>query len=422
VLLTGSLMIPTSGLSGNAAALANYINANHNIIGENTSPPTLATLIPILSTFNDEQLQAALDAVSPSRNTFAGFMSGNVSFTLANVISLRISGQRLAHGMGGQMPEIALLAQAADEELPWCGPIADEEVDDKTLPAGRSMTILKKDKTISAWAQAIGEFAHQRAQNQNPAFNSTTAGGIFGFDYYGFNDGLIGTALSYTNTRIHEAGGAGHANVQAYAASLYGTGYIGKGYIELGAWGVYNHYRNYRNVVFPGFDATAKSCYMGWQAVPHLGAGYDLSFDWGVLEPFASFDYALIFQRGYTEHGAPPVDMVVSGSSTSMLRSQGGMNCYQTWDGTWGTLVLLESLSYVNRSGFGIGQMNNVAFIGADNGFSVVSFTKTQNLVAPAAEISYRGRRNGTFSLSYQGEFGSGYKSNAVLVKFGKLF
>jgi hypothetical protein len=114
--------------------------------------------------------------------------------------------------------------------------------------------------------------------------------------------------------------------------------------------------------------------------------------------------------------------MVVPGKSVSMLRSQGGMNCYQTWDGDWGALVFLESLSYVNRSGFGTGQMKGVALINAPTGFSVDSLTSTQNMVAPAAEISYRGRRNGTFSLSYQGEFGSGYRSNSVLVKFGKLF
>jgi uncharacterized protein with beta-barrel porin domain len=399
--------IPVQGLSGNALHLANYLNANSDSL---TSTILLLHFLPL------DQLSAALNSISPARNAFSTFTAANTSFNFADAVTLRLGSQRRLHGAGG-----SLLALAAGTT-----PFAQEELlvsRQKKLPAGKSQSAVREQDDTCVWIQALGEFAHQKAQSQTPAFKSTTGGVVLGGDYYGMTHGMMGAAFGYAKTKIDDSGSAGHGTIDSYGLSWYGTRYIRDAYLELGLWAVYNRYFNDRHVVFPGFNQTATSSHHGWQVVPHLGTGYDLSFDGGVFEPFVAFDYAAIMQDGFSEQGASPLNMKQPSTASGMLRSQAGFNVYEVWEGDAGDAwVLMERVSYINEKGFGIGKLNNVSIVGLPPGFNVNSFKAPLNLFAPAFEITYRAVGGAVFSIFYEGQFGSSYKSNEITGKLGAFF
>ncbi|MDE3046196.1 MAG: hypothetical protein KGJ02_06090, partial [Verrucomicrobiota bacterium] len=63
------------------------------------------------------------------------------------------------------------------------------------------------------------------------------------------------------------------------------------------------------------------------------------------------------------------------------------------------------------------------SLIGFPPGFAVTSFTNNQSFFSPGMEIFMRWEETGVFSsISYEGEFGSGYMSNEVLAKVGLFF
>jgi len=405
----GITLLPfsTQGLSGNALGLANYLNTNRELLGP---------AVGMLNALSPDQLAAALNSISPARNAFSTFTAANTAFSLANAISLRLGGQRRLHGAGGSLQALAAAAL----------PFAQEELlvsRQKNLPAGKSQSAVREQDDACIWIQALGEFAHQKAQSQTPAFKSTTGGAVLGGDYYGLAHGMMGAAFGYAKTKIDDSGSAGHGTIDSYGLSWYGTRYIKDAYLELGLWAVYNRYFNDRHVVFPGFNQTATSSHHGWQVIPHLGVGYDMSFDGGVFEPFVAFDYAAIMQSGFSEQGADPFNMKQPGTTSGMLRSQAGFNVYEVWETDAGDAwVLTERLSYINEKGFGIGKVNGVSVVGAPPGFSVNSFKAPLNLFAPALEITYRAVGGAVFSVFYEGQFGSSYKSNEITGKLGAFF
>ena len=107
----------------------------------------------------------------------------------------------------------------------------------------------------------------------------------------------------------------------------------------------------------------------------------------------------------------------------SMLRSELGLACSQEYKldrgGQWTTR---ERVAYVNKTAFGNGHVS-AAIVGAPGGiFTTESLNASQNLFAPAVDLSYQSPGHLLLSLTYEGEFGSGYTSNSVIGKLGWAF
>ncbi len=162
--------------------------------------------------------------------------------------------------------------------------------------------------------------------------------------------------------------------------------------------------------------------------MPHLGGGYDWMMNWGVVEPFASLDWAVSFQRGYKETGAAPLNNQIHGQHPSILRSQVGLNVYETWDDEKHALIFQQSASYINKTLFKT-KMTAAIIIptalpaGAPSSFTVQTYNKNLNLGGIGFELFYKHKPSGFFlSTTYQGEFGTTYMSNDITGTLGVFF
>jgi hypothetical protein len=104
-----------------------------------------------------------------------------------------------------------------------------------------------------------------------------------------------------------------------------------------------------------------------------------------------------------------------------MLRFETGLNGYNTTTYSWGTLIARGKLSYVYKNPHHVGNLN-AAIVGAPSSFAVEAFTASQSLISPAIELFWQANWNGFGSISYDGEFGSGYYSNQFYGKIGYSF
>ena len=288
--------------------------------------------------------------------------------------------------------------------------------------AGSAAKLAKGEDIHSVWIDGFVELSSQGAQNQVPSFDLFSGGFLIGFDSYLNNRGEVGCAIGYARDTVQQTGNVGSNVTNLCVSTLYGTYYLGQAYIEAEVWGTYDRFKTERIVSYPGFYAKAKGEFNGAQVTPHIGLGYDFVFKHGVIEPFAMVDWAVNFQQGYTEQGASPLNMIIQGSTSSMLRCEAGLSCYQMWEGDSGVLVVREIGSYVYKRPYSLGRMT-AAIVGAEGTFINDSFTDIQNLVSPSFEIFYRHKKSGTFgSLLYEGEFGNGYQTNEALMRIGKYF
>ncbi len=458
--LLKQLILTYPGISGNAAAVADYLNFLRD-------QPALQTVLMQLFDLSSDQLKSALNSISPSRNSFLTYVTANTTFALMGPFSSRLSSQRILHSMQKRHPEAIatifsqkkldrqnespllaadLFQQQKRQELQelfvcssesfaegdgdaacemWIEGVGEWSLQTAQSPApaaGHAANLAKEQDHYDLWLGGLGEWAHQDAQSQNPGFDFWTGGALFGMDYLGAKNGQLGAAVGYARSHVKDDHDAGSGLIDIYSAMVYGSGYVDDFYIDLGFLAAYDHYESKRHITFPGFNERAKGVSHGWQVAPHLGFGYDVNFNWGVIEPFARLDWVYIMQQGFSERGAAPLNMKFRSHNSSMLRSEMGLNAYETWQGSWGILIFRQSASYVNKKAFHIGKLPDIAIVGEAPGFTVTTFKKDQHQFSPGLEIFFREKQGWFFSAEYTGEFGSGYTSNELLGKIGKFF
>ena len=414
VILTYLTQLRDVSLSGNALNFVNYLN-------QNSTNPTLEAIISTLGALPADQLEKAAILCTPARNATATFASQNTMFAFSRSISTHMADQRLLRSMYKRSSS----QETPPEEaafLTYFDPHSHKGAISSVTPSGSVAKMARQEDIFSVWMDGFAEFSHQDAQQQVPSFNVLSGGLLVGFDAYLNNRGEVGAAVGYAKDTVHEGQSQGQNSANLFTATLYGTYYLGNAYFEAALWGTYDQYQTKRNVVFPGFKGEAKANFSGAQLTPHVGIGYDISFNCGVFEPFIMVDWVANFENNYTEHGASPLNMSVEGSTSSMLRLETGLNCYQSWESEDTLVIFKEMASYVYKQPHSVGKMV-AAIVGASGTFFNDSFTKIQSLVSPSFEIFFRNKGNDSFcSLLYEGEFGDGYQANEVLVRIGKYF
>ena len=387
------LAIPTEGLSGNARKTANYLNGN--------APPSNGfTQLAILS---GDTLKEALNSVSPARNGFGTYIAAQTAFSLSNVLSSHLDGFRFK-GKESTVNNFTAMLTADNSD---------------TI---RNNVKEKKNK-FSAWATTFGEYAYQSASSQNPSFNFISEGVLVGFDYQAGKKDLAGISLGYAHTHYNENHHAGHGNINYYFASIYGNSSFGDLYLSPAVWGMFNQTANTRNISFPGYSDKALADIFAWQLIPHLEVGYDIALSWGDIAPFTSADWAISWQRGYSEHGASPFNAKQKAKNSSMVRSETGVKFSEKWDYNWGAFSLREKASYVFEKPYGTGDVNT-SFVGTPANFTVTSVNQNLNLGAVGVDFAISiGKKNPVkIEIGYEGEFGSKYWSSDVMLSFAKDF
>lgn len=105
-----------------------------------------------------------------------------------------------------------------------------------------------------------------------------------------------------------------------------------------------------------------------------------------------------------------------------MLRSETGIKFYETLDFDWGMLLIKEKASYIFEKPFGTGV---TAFLtGIPTSFTVTALDQTLHLGSIGIEIlaSLGESSPLSVSLNYDGEFGTDYWSNELMMVFDKSF
>jgi outer membrane autotransporter protein len=267
----------------------------------------------------------------------------------------------------------------------------------------------------------FGQFSSQNAQDQTPGFDFNSGGFFAAYDYGNTNEGCIGALAGYAHTAVHAHQSAGNSHLNAGYLSLYGMRFFSDFFIDAAIWGEYMSVHQKRTISYPGFKETAKSSYHAKQMDLHFGTGYDFNINSVTIEPFGLLDWVVQWDPSYSEKGAAPYNMKVSSRTSWMLRFETGLNGYKTTTYDWGIFIAQAKLSYVYKKPHHVGHIH-AAIVSAPASFAVEAFTTNQSLVSPAIELFWQANWNGYGSISYDGEFGSGYSSNQFYGKVGYSF
>ena len=244
-----------------------------------------------------------------------------------------------------------------------------------------------------------------------------------GFDYRGEHRDSLGAAIGYAHTHFNENQHAGHGNINYYFGSIYGNIFTGNFYFSPAIWGIFDEIENTRNISFPDFSKKAQANIFAWQLLPHLEIGYDIQKSWGDIIPFSSLDWAITWQRSYKERGATPFNARSNNKCNSMARSETGLKFCERWKKNWGAFLLREKISYVFQKPFGTGTVNT-ALTGIATSFTVSAVNQNLNLADLGLDFAVivGQKKPTTINLGYEGELGSKYFSNQLILTIRKDF
>jgi uncharacterized protein with beta-barrel porin domain len=425
------LQIGTSGLTGNDLSFANYLNIN--------APQTT---LPLLALQSD--IAGALGIAAPTRNAIFTFAAQTTQLAFGQQVYSHLAQKRWSKAWYSQpmqvsqtMPGQALLSRnqlfsdASDfmnlssESLSESSDASDADSAEKeNVP---EMIGKKEEAHYSSWLGAFGEYTNERSQHQTPSFETGTGGFVLATDYRHIEihpELLLGGGVAYAYTHVHEADGAGHANINQGALMFYGGWMEPQWYINWALWGGYYHAYNVREINLPGIvGGSAIASTNGWQLTPHFEVGYDYEDNWFCVEPFDMIDWVACWERGFQEHGAGSLNMGQQGRFCSLLRNELGVRFNETLTYDWGTVTFREKGSYVYQKAFHTGVIT-AFLVGSAGSFVVSTLTGAQNLGALEFESLFvpTNKKYPYGTISYQGEFGSRYQSHQGMVTIGMNF
>ena len=400
-----SLSLSTQGLKGNNLRVANYLN----YLAPDAGGLGLTGQYALLNSLSPSEYRAALESISPSRNSIATFAAQNIMFMFSESLNAHFTKRRLAYNQSQNYHEAETSFVAYNDLL-------------AVSPSPRSTIYNPPQNTSSQiWTMGFGQFSSQDAQDQTPSFNFNSGGFFVAYDYGNTDLGCIGALAGYAHSSIQEHQSMGNSQLSGGYFSIYGTRTFSEFFIDAALWGEYMDVDQKRTISFTGFKETAKSSYHAKELDLHFAAGYDFNIATGTIEPFGLLDWVFEWDPSYSEKGAAPYNMEISSRTSWMLRFETGLNGYNTTTYSSGTLIARAKLSYVYKKPHHVGHLN-AAILTAPASFVVEAFTFEQSLISPAIEIFWQTKWNGYGSISYNGEFGSGYSSNQFYGKIGYSF
>ncbi len=400
---TPSLSI--EGLNGNNLRVANYLN----LLAPDADSLGLTDQFTLLNSLSSSEYQKALKSISPSRNSIPTFAAQNIMFMFSESLDSHFSTKRLASNKRDNHHTKKLSLLESNELL----------VDNRS--PHNTMYTPPKDTHSQIWGEFFGAFSNQNSQNQTPGFDFNSGGFFVAYDYGNTDQGCIGALAGYSYSSIQENQSMGNSHINTGYLSIYGTKSFSNFFIDAAIWGDYMGVNQKRNISFPGFSETAKSSYNAKQVDLHFGTGYDFNINTGTIEPFGLLDWVYEWDPSYSEKGASPYNMKISSRTSWMLRFETGLSGYNTTNYNWGVFIVRGKLSYVFKKPNDVGHLN-ATIVGAPASFTVEAFTSSQSLVSPGVELFWQTNWNGFGSISYDGEFGSGYSSNQFYGKIGYSF
>ncbi len=293
----------------------------------------------------------------------------------------------------------------------------EEETDEDQ---GEEITVCQTtdDKPFKIWINGLGDWLTQKsthyASSPQVGYKNTTSGFLLGADY-AFEDVFSGGLLAaYTNSEINWGSHHGHGEISSGYCGLYLSAVGRWAYVAGSVIGAWSQYDSFRNIIFPGENATAKGDTSGVQLTSSLDMGLNIDINGFVFSPFDIFDYVAQNEKKFTEHHAGPLNLKIRKSNAIMLRNELGLNiarCQCFRSSRW---IFEGKISWVREVRIHGGHFTS-SFVGTEVPFTVTGYMPDRSFISPGAGLTGFLRHNKlSVNIYYNGLFGQKYADNSI--------
>ncbi|HET9492087.1 MAG TPA: autotransporter outer membrane beta-barrel domain-containing protein [Methylomirabilota bacterium] len=279
---------------------------------------------------SNAELADALGAVAPEEASTLGTLSVETGTTPARAIGARLRAVRAgASGLSLSGLKIG--------------------VDQAMVSAGRLLGLTESGGGASADRGPFGrlgiflngeyDFGDRDRTSREEGFDFDRFGFTAGADYRVTDSLVLGLAFHYSQTDVDIDLGLGEVDSQAYGASLYGTYYLGRFFVDAHGSYEFIDYDTTRRIVYATFDRTARGETDGDQYTVNLGVGYEIPVGRVTITPLVRAEYLNLQVDRYRERGAEGLDLDVGEQDVESLVTAVGAQASMAFSVPFGVLV-----------------------------------------------------------------------------------
>jgi len=340
------------------------------IVQTNITPRSdFATMVEILGTLNDSQVNKALTGLSPARYGALEWINARNNSYIADLLSHHL-----------------------------CNPCSG-----------------------NFW---ITGFMNRMKNTENYDFLRR-----FDADAYGILGGLdrtcglftYGASFNYTYTDLKWKKRGGGGKINTFLGALYGDVHCNCFTLDASILGGGSDYDLDRRMNFSMIDRKAKSDFWGYFATAHLGATGSWCLFRTNFKPFALADYHYYTRNSFNEHGADSLNLHVQSKDQHMLRAEAGLKLCWEYSYCGSCIVPYIGGSYVGEFPLNASRQK-ASFIGKACVIDAKSYDNTVHLGSPTVGASWIYCDDFSFTASYKGLFNNKTRINEAEVRFDWIF
>ncbi|OCW55723.1 autotransporter domain-containing protein [Hoeflea olei] len=278
---------------------------------------------------------------------------------------------------------------------------------------------------LGAWVQGFGAFGS--FDTAAAGLDTRTGGVMVGGDAAIGDTGLAGLVAGYQASGYRVDGLASKADASSFFVGVYGGAALGSFNLTGGAAYAWSDVDTARTAAFAGFSERLGAATHAGTAQVFGELGYEFDTGPAVFEPFAGLAHISVSSDGYTETGGASALSIASGTTDMTFSTLGIRASALLPFGDAGAARLTGMVGWRHAYGSATpGALN--AFAGGTP-FAVTGASVGEDVALLSAGLNFdlgarpeMGLENTDFSISYDGQFGSGVAESAFTAKLKLKF
>jgi outer membrane autotransporter protein len=263
------------------------------------------------------------------------------------------------------------------------------------------------------WLKGNGIKGRQGSLDGFAGFDSDGWGIAGGLDHHFGSGGLVGAAVSYSDTSLsyRDQLDGNSDDVTSTQLTVYTARDVGRGYIDVMAAYAWQHNKSARDTSLSG---VATGSYDGRQWGARIGGGVPMAVSSNVsVTPQAHLDWYDIKQDAYTEAGGGPLGLAVASRSADRVRSSLGAQL--AFGANTGVQPFLRG--FWNYDFQNDGLATSASFVSGGASFVTPGQRLDRNSFALGAGVNFEVRKSLSATLAYEATLSDSYQLHALQAK-----
>ncbi|WP_430514112.1 autotransporter domain-containing protein [Pannonibacter phragmitetus] len=272
---------------------------------------------------------------------------------------------------------------------------------------------------VGVWTRAFGSFGSFDGDGNASGLNTRTGGVMIGSDAAISDEAIVGLVAGYQASSYKINRLASKAETSSVFAGVYGAATLDSIKLTGGASYAWSGIDTARTVTFPGYSGYLTSSANANTAQVFGEIGYEFDAGMAVVEPFAGLTYTAVSTDGYAETGGSSA-LTIASSTTNLTYSTLGVRAATALP--FGDAVSAKLTGMAGwRHVYGSTSPSSLNAFAGGTPFSVKGTPVGKDVALLSAGLEFdlgakpdMSIESASFSISYDGQFGSGTVENSA--------